>query len=156
MDYSEHIRYYSNFNSSYIYAPFFFKKPTKKAWLKQKIIEQERELSSPQPGKKIFLCKKCNYPIALQEDILKVSGTITHSFTNPSGINFNIICFSKALGVLTHGELTREFSWFPDYAWCYSHCINCLLHLGWLFNSSFDKFYCFIRDTLSQSTSYSK
>jgi hypothetical protein len=134
--------------------PFlFFKKPYQDVLYEKKTHHQEKKENISIPDKNVYLCKNCKNPIALQKDALKLYGDFVHNFSNPSGIAFEITCFSKSRGVFTHGEYTREFSWFPDYAWCYSHCKNCSIHLGWKFNSGSDKFFGFILDKLIQSVS---
>ena len=57
-----------------------------------------------------------------------------HTFKNPAGHWFNVVCYSDAPGAANVGEPTTEASWFSGYAWSFAICIECKTHLGWWFN----------------------
>lgn len=49
----------------------------------------------------------------------------------------------------TSGISTVEHSWFPGYAWQFSHCQNCGEHLGWYFdNAGDDSFFGLINNKI--------
>jgi hypothetical protein len=77
-----------------------------------------------------------------------VSGSHQHVFTNPAGITYQICCFSSAGGCVIYGIPTAEFSWFSGYAWTIALCANCLLHVGWYYQSEKSCFFGLIPDHL--------
>jgi|GEM_PF-357575 len=91
--------------------------------------------------KKFILCRSCNHIITSVDKRIEVSGQHSHVFKNPAGIVYRIGCFSAATGCFNFGDPTEQFTWFPGYAWCYSNCLNCFMHLGWFYQSGEDNFY---------------
>ena len=57
-----------------------------------------------------------------------------HTFRNPAGYSFHVLCYSDAEGALNSGEPTTEASWFAGYAWTYAMCLQCKNHLGWWYS----------------------
>lgn len=97
---------------------------------------------------KHYLCVTCFNRITTDRYNVEVSGSCFHSFTNPAGINFDIICFSDAGGCNVAGIPSMEFTWFPGYSWCYAYCSNCKAHLGWFYGSPKDSFFGLIKKRL--------
>ena len=95
-----------------------------------------------------ILCRSCRSEVTSLNREISIHGKHMHTFFNPAGIVYEILCFSKASGCVTHGKPTDEFTWFPGYTWEYSLCASCLDHLGWFFNSSGDSFFGLINGKL--------
>ncbi|NJO17998.1 MAG: hypothetical protein HC877_20405 [Thioploca sp.] len=108
-----------------------------------KQLEQEQL-----PEKKQILCKVCHYPITVLEQKIPVNGTHHHIFRNPTGLVFEIGCFSSAAGCVNYGTPTLEYTWFSGFTWCYAFCFNCHLHLGWCYQSPSSYFYGLILNNL--------
>lgn len=109
--------------------------------LEQQDIEEEEDRDE-------ILCRLCLHGITSHSRKIEKRSHHTHSFTNPGGITFQIGCFHAAGGCANQGIPTIEFTWFPDYAWVYSHCAGCLTHLGWFYRSKTDSFYGLILSNL--------
>lgn len=96
---------------------------------KDALDKQEKPIQEEEPEKTIR-CKNCDF------DITRPSLAVEpheHTFRNPSGFSFHILCYSDADGTLNRGEPTLEHTWFPGYAWTYAICLKCGTHLGWWF-----------------------
>jgi len=130
-----------------------FRLPEQKEWWSRKVSDRVRGKEQPRPDDRLYRCRQCGFAISSRQARLKVCGSTTHRFVNPVGIHFHILCFSSAPGIFNHGEFTSQFSWFPDYQWCYSHCANCFTHLGWFYRKDRDGFYGLIIDKLKESPS---
>lgn len=78
-------------------------------------------------------CGSCRAEITLHSRAVRPAGSHGHTFRNPAGYSWTIVCFSDAPGCAATGDLTTEASWFPDHAWCYANCSSCGRHLGWWF-----------------------
>ena len=76
-----------------------------------------------------------------------------HVFTNPGGYIYQIICFSKAEGIVIYGEPTDFFSWFRGTSWKYALCKHCKIHIGWQFckKGSNMCFYGLIKEKLIEN-----
>jgi hypothetical protein len=83
----------------------------------------------------VILCRRCGHLITRPSDRIIKDGSYRHTFANPSGIVFEIGCFSHAEGCGPSGEPTDEFTWFRGYRWRLALCRACFVHLGWQFNS---------------------
>jgi hypothetical protein len=57
-----------------------------------------------------------------------------HTFRNPAGYSFHVLCYSDAPGAADVGEPTSEACWFPGYTWTFAICIQCHAHLGWWYS----------------------
>ncbi|MDW7774180.1 MAG: cereblon family protein [Desulfobulbaceae bacterium] len=99
-------------------------------------------------SEKSLLCRQCRAVIASRRDAVVINGNHLHAFFNPAGIIFEIRCFKQAAGCTVHGHPTDEFSWFQGYVWRYALCATCLIHLGWIFDSSEKFFFGLISDKL--------
>ncbi len=80
-----------------------------------------------------LVCAACAGVVTTRAARIEVDGAHRHTFTNPSGIVFNIGCFGEAPGSVQSGEYTPEWSWFNGWRWCYAHCRHCRTHLGWAY-----------------------
>jgi len=84
---------------------------------------------------KEYRCSMCGALIARSGDLVKINGTDTHSFINPSGIRCNFRTFSQCENILADERLFMEYSWFPGYGWRFLICSSCSWHLGWKYDS---------------------
>jgi hypothetical protein len=98
---------------------------------------------------KVVVCRDCRHPITTVDALRSIDGSRTHTFFNPIGIVFEIICFSAAPGCAIHGPASTNFSWFSGFTWRLALCRNCLAHLGWYFESSDSFFFGLILQKLS-------
>ena len=78
-------------------------------------------------------CGSCHAEITLRSLAARRAGSHEHTFRNPAGYSWTIVCFRDAPGCASAGDLTTEASWFPGYAWCYANCSSCWRHIGWWF-----------------------
>jgi hypothetical protein len=97
-------------------------------------ITKEKPAFKDQKDKAV-ICRKCFYQITTADKQISVDGARTHTFFNPAGIVYEIICFSTAPGCIFDGAVSNEFSWFAGFTWRLAFCGKCLTHLGWLFES---------------------
>jgi hypothetical protein len=98
--------------------------------------------------KKKILCKVCHYFITSFDQKIQVNGTHHHIFRNPTGLIFEIGCFSSANGCVNYGTPTLEHTWFNGFTWRYALCSHCHLHLGWFYQSPTSCFYGLILGNL--------
>lgn len=82
----------------------------------------------------VVLCKECNQLVTYPEAAIQVAGKHEHTFRNPAGYSFHVLCFSEAPGALAAGEPTTEACWFGGYAWSFALCVHCHQHLGWWYD----------------------
>lgn len=94
-------------------------------------------------------CAACLHSITTQDERISVNGAHEHTFTNPLGIVYHVGCFQQAMGCGSAGGATSEHSWFPGYQWKVALCLNCQVHLGWLFVASTDRFHALIVQRLT-------
>lgn len=95
---------------------------------KQTISDLETE--TIEETQKSVRCKTCNF------DITDPSFAIEpheHTFRNPAGYSFHLVCYASAPGAAEAGEPTKEATWFAGYAWTFAICSNCHTHLGWFY-----------------------
>ena len=95
-------------------------------------IEQKKDI--------YYLCKFCKTKITSARYKIKINGKFKHVCANPHGLIFEVGCFSDGKNFIPTGEPTKEFTWFPGYAWQIVVCATCLNHLGWLYTSSESSF----------------
>ncbi len=79
-------------------------------------------------------CKRCNNHITELSHQLPVNNQLYHQFVNPSGLEFEIVCFELAPGCSVSGKPTSDHTWFPGYQWQYAYCNQCNEHVGWYYN----------------------
>ncbi|HEY9777787.1 MAG TPA: cereblon family protein [Planktothrix sp.] len=81
-------------------------------------------------------CRSCDFVIT---DPANAVQPHEHTFRNPAGFSFHVLCYSDAPGALSVGDPTSEATWFAGYAWTFAICGQCSNHLGWWYESS-DRF----------------
>ncbi|CAG4942173.1 unnamed protein product [Parnassius apollo] len=85
--------------------------------------------------KSILCCSSCMAEIARREDIFAMSSDGVHSnYTNLGGYMHDIVTVSRASNTHLSGRPSREYSWFPGYAWTIAVCASCMAHVGWRFD----------------------
>jgi hypothetical protein len=100
-----------------------------------------------------LLCRACGFTVTSSEQAVEVEGSHEHTFFNPAGFIFEIVCFADAPGCLILGEATTYFAWFKGHSWRYAVCDSCHTHLGWSFRSEpGDYFFGLIRNRLVEGT----
>ncbi len=127
--------------SSYLY----FKQTAPRA---KRVVDEDLEQQEQQLPDHTLYCANCHKPVTDQDQIIDISGSHSHSFTNPAGYVYTIGCFQSAEGCQVHGHKTNEHSWFPEYLWQLAFCLHCQQHLGWLFSNS-DTFFALILSRLT-------
>jgi hypothetical protein len=93
-----------------------------------------RTTSAPSNAEGDWLCAWCHNRVAMDADRFQFDGRDEFTFTNPEGIGFQIITFSKTLGCRNAGKPTLQDTWFANHAWSYCQCEGCGQHLGWYYN----------------------
>ncbi|MBI5248453.1 MAG: hypothetical protein HY912_03065 [Desulfomonile tiedjei] len=89
--------------------------------------------------KTAYHCAWCGVFICHSGALVKLNGTDSHSFVNPSGVRCNFRTFRDCENVVFHEELYLEHSWFPGYGWRFLVCANCFHHLGWKYDAARQK-----------------
>lgn len=95
-------------------------------------LEEKTDVQS----QKTIRCKSCGHDITRPALAIEPH---EHTFRNPAGYSFHVLCFSDAPGAADVGDSTTEACWFPGYAWTFAICMQCKSHLGWWYNGS-DRF----------------
>ena len=126
----------------------FFQKFTDEQFEK---IPQNLEQESHEDEKAKICCKFCGHQITSFDKKIEVNGRHRHIFSNPSEFLFEIGCFSAANGCVNQGHSTIEYTWFNGFAWRFALCSNCLVHLGWFYQSENDGFYGLILNHLEEA-----
>jgi len=78
-------------------------------------------------------CRVCAAEVAKTSARTEVGPSDLHTFVNPEGEVFELVCFTRAPGARASGEPSLRFSWFPGHAWRFAHCRSCGFQLGWRF-----------------------
>lgn len=78
-------------------------------------------------------CKQCQHVITKPSLAIQPH---EHTFRNPGGYSFHVLCFSTAPGASNIGEPTPEATWFAGYAWSFAVCGQCNNHLGWWYHGN--------------------
>jgi uncharacterized C2H2 Zn-finger protein len=113
------------------------------------LLSDKQRATAREPEKRLC-CRMCGQVITHEKDRIEINGAHTHGFSNPHSLQFHIGCFGGVNGCVEIGISTREFTWFPGYAWRVALCRSCHEHLGWKFRSdSNDSFYGLILNRLS-------
>lgn len=76
-------------------------------------------------------CARCGHVLTSERERLEVSGRHAHTFMNPSGIIYDVVCYRSVDGATVEGLPEKETSWFPGTAWLYAHCRGCGAQVGW-------------------------
>lgn len=96
------------------------------------------------------VCAFCGHVVARLADRRHVDGRHTHSFRNPAGFRFVIVCFAEAAGCATVGPAIHEHTWFAGFAWRVAVCGACGEHLGWRFEGEGQMhFFGLVRDHIA-------
>ncbi|HEY9783994.1 MAG TPA: cereblon family protein [Candidatus Obscuribacterales bacterium] len=95
-------------------------------------LEEKTDLQS----QKTVRCKNCEHVITSPSLAIEPH---EHTFRNPAGYSFHVLCYSDAPGAAEVGDTTDADSWFPGYAWAFAICRQCHNHLGWWYRGS-DRF----------------
>ena len=77
-------------------------------------------------------CAGCGHLVTRGRWRLSMDGH-EHTFFNPAGRVFRVLCFREAPGALDEGVPTDDFTWFRGYRWNFAYCKGCDAHLGWRF-----------------------
>ena len=93
-------------------------------------------------------CSVCGNIITHLSEKFIQQGRSRHVFANPYGLVFETMCFKRAKGCVVTGKPSDEFTWFPGHRWQIALCVSCRNHLGWLFTSQQNSFFCLITDQL--------
>nr|CAI5862599.1 unnamed protein product [Callosobruchus analis] len=89
-------------------------------------------------------CSGCDMEISDPTKVFAMSKDgIQSNYVNPGGHNYETVTVTSAQNFQLEGKPSKQFSWFPGYAWTIMHCKNCGKHLGWRFTSSTSKPFCF-------------
>jgi len=81
-----------------------------------------------------WLCAWCLNRVANEKDRFSYAGQNEFTFTNPEGLRFDILTFSRTLGCREIGKPTLDYTWFAGHAWSYCQCAGCRQHLGWYYS----------------------
>jgi hypothetical protein len=86
-------------------------------------------------------CAACRHLLTRIVARTSVNGEHRHVCVNPSGIPYEIGCWSSAPGCSEVGAPEAFWSWFAGYTWQIAVCAACGTHLGWRFARSEASFY---------------
>jgi len=112
--------------------------------LQQLLNEDDGERSQS-----FVFCAACSHVLSHRKNAININGSHQHFCTNPHGIDFNVRCYSDALGCAISGQPTAADSWFAGFSWRFATCSSCDTHLGWLFeNNATNHFYGLIRERI--------
>ena len=89
--------------------------------------------------RRVILCAHCGARVSDASKRIHVNGSHQHTFFNPAGVVFQVVCFAAAPGCCGVGPFCEEFTWFAGCRWQIALCGSCYHHLGWNFegDSSF-------------------
>ena len=94
-----------------------------------------------------WLCAWCLERVAHEADRFVFHGSSEFSFTNPAGVRFDIITFSRTTGCRQSGTPVLDHTWFAGHAWSFCSCGRCGVHLGWYYEGP-SRFVGLIRDRI--------
>lgn len=113
------------------------------------IIKSEKKFGLKEDH--VIICRECGNPVTAPDFVITANNHHRHTFINPAGVTYQIGCFSSAPGCMVFGEPVFEHTWFTGFAWNYSICSGCRVHLGWYFQNNGKGFFGLILDMLSES-----
>jgi len=87
-------------------------------------------------GTRAYRCSECSSVVTYSDRLTAVSGSKTHTFTNPAGMRCDVQTFSSCPGAIAIGQPTGEYTWFPGYEWSLAVCRHCGSHLGWYYEAA--------------------
>jgi hypothetical protein len=88
-----------------------------------------------------IVCRQCRHEITSASESKHIDGAHAHTFANPEGIVFEIVCYRDAWGCGYVGPNSPKFTWFAGYTWRIAVCANCHVHLGWRFSAAEGHFF---------------
>ena len=97
---------------------------------------------------RLILCRACEAAVARADDRVTIDAGELHTFVNPQGQVFELVCLERADGAVAIGEATLAYTWFPGRAWRYAHCRGCARQLGWRFDGEAGGFWGLDRGAL--------
>jgi hypothetical protein len=103
-------------------------------------------------SRRSIVCAACGAKIAPADAAISVAGSHFHTFMNPGGFVYEIVCYREAEGARRAGAPSSEWSWFPGYLWQVAVCTSCAVHLGWSFGGEGGSFFGLVRDRISESS----
>lgn len=99
------------------------------------VVPEAVESPRPDPEQPVC-CGTCRHQVTTRRQAIEQSGAHEHTFRNPAGYSFHVLCYAEAAGCSLEGVPTTQASWFPGYAWCFATCSACGGHLGWHFSGA--------------------
>ena len=95
-------------------------------------------------------CGRCDHALTSEREKIEVAGRHAHTFMNPSGVIFHIVCYREVPGATIEGPHEKETSWFPDTAWQYANCERCRGQIGWAYVNleGGERFFGLIEDVI--------
>jgi len=87
-------------------------------------------------GEEHLVCVACGHRITSARARVEVAGHHRHVCANPSGIPYDIGCFSLAPGCASRGPFESYWTWFSGYDWQIAVCGGCNAHVGWAFRNT--------------------
>ncbi len=94
-------------------------------------ISIELDEESTEEREQSVLCKNCGNAVTEPSFAIEPH---EHTFRNPAGYSFHVLCYSDAPGALPAGDPSSEASWFSGHVWTFAICTQCRNHLGWWYN----------------------
>jgi hypothetical protein len=94
-------------------------------------IEIEKKTDEDAQTQKTVRCRTCDHEITKPEFAVQPH---EHTFRNPAGYSFHVLCYSDAPGAANIGDPTSEATWFPGHQWTFAVCGQCQNHLGWWYS----------------------
>ena len=96
-------------------------------------LDETTDTEEESESEKSVRCKNCGFDITSPSLAIEPH---EHTFRNPAGFSFHLVCYSDAEGAVNVGSPTTEASWFKGYAWTFAICGQCQMHLGWWYSGS--------------------
>ncbi|KAJ8963546.1 hypothetical protein NQ314_005551 [Rhamnusium bicolor] len=89
-------------------------------------------------------CDSCGTEITDPSKVFAMSKDgIQSNYVNPGGHVYETVTVMTAQNFELIGNPSKQFSWFPGYAWTIMQCKTCNNHLGWRFTSTMLRPSCF-------------
>lgn len=107
----------------------------------------QSEARNREPGG-VLVCRACRARITSPDLAMEVDGSHVHVFFNPYGLVFELGCFASAKNLVSLGQPTAEYTWFPGHRWQTVICAQCRAQLGWRFLGADSGFFGLIRKNL--------
>ncbi|MBR9982491.1 MAG: hypothetical protein KFF50_15775 [Desulfatitalea sp.] len=80
-----------------------------------------------------YVCRNCRQRLTRPDARMSIEGRHRHTFANPSGVVYEIACFSVVVGFGFMGPPSTDFTWFAGHTWRIVICAGCATHIGWFF-----------------------